>query len=128
MTSTIGERMGPFPSLREQARLWVVVMGPPLAWSAGLALDYALVRVACPGRMVLLHLVTVATLSGAVIAGIVAVRRWRRAEGAPDRIEPPEWARDRFMLALAIMTSAFFSFAILSQWLPKLFLHPCVGV
>lgn len=128
MTSKIGDRVGPFPSLREQARLWAVVMGPPLAWSAGLALDYALVRVACPGRMVLLHLVTLVTLAGAVTAGLVAARRWRRTGRAPGRIEPPGGPRDRFMLAVAIMISVFFSFAILAQWLPKLFLGPCVGV
>lgn len=128
MSSRTGERIHPSPSLREQSLLWLLVLGPPLAWSLGLALDYALVRAACPGSSVLLHLVTLVTFTAAASAGIRAWRGWGRASEARLESRELEAGRTRFMLAVAVMGGAFFSFAILAQWVPTLFLSPCVAV
>jgi hypothetical protein len=113
--------------------LWAIFLVPALAWMIGFNTDYALVRVACTEEMVWpLHVVTVTTLALAIGAGVAAWGRLPRGS-SPFEVSKdprlPDGVRGRpFMLELAILSSGFFSFAIVVQWLTKLFLNPCMGI
>jgi hypothetical protein len=109
--------------------LWTGVLAGPLAWMLGLNLQYALVLVACSGgSMLLLHLVSVVTLAMAAGGAWIAWREWGRA----GREVPGEGGgtipRSRFMAAVGLLGSLFFSGVILAQWVGSFFLHPCMGI
>ena len=111
------------------AVLWFALLAAPVAWMLGLNADYGMVRVACAGNTALpLHLVTLATLVLAAGGGWVARREWRRLGAGPPDEEPGAVGRSRFMAAVGMLASALFSLAIVSQWLAKVFLHPCMGI
>jgi hypothetical protein len=109
--------------------LWFAVLGAPLAWSLGFNTDYALVRLACAKEsMLYLHLATLFSLGLSLCAGWVAYAEWRRAgKGALDEAQGPA-SLAGFMAILGLLGSAFFSLLIVAQWLPNLFLHPCMGI
>lgn len=123
------ERIERLSEERGLLSLWFVLLAGPAAWMMGLMVDYSLVRVACTdGAVVALHLVTATTLGVVVAGGLVGRREWRLAgerwpgEGGGDL------TRSRFMIAVGLMASGFFTLVILAQWLAKLFLHPCMGI
>lgn len=111
------------------AALWFAMLAAPVAWFAGLNLNYSLVRLACAkGTLISLHLVSAATLVLAVSGGVVAWREWRRVGGGwPGEGGDPR-ARSRFMAVIGVLASALFSLVILAQWVAELILNPCVGI
>ncbi|HEX2091157.1 MAG TPA: hypothetical protein VHG28_02100 [Longimicrobiaceae bacterium] len=118
-----------FGAPRGIATLWFVVLAGPVAWMLGLNADYALVRVACAkSSMLYLHGVTLATLLLAAAGGWVGWREWRRAGREGPGGESGTLARSRFLVALGILASALFALTIVAQWIPKLFLNPCMGI
>lgn len=128
MTESI-EKAEHFREPRTVAALWFAVLAGPVSWFLGLNLDYALVRIACTEQTMLpLHLVTLATLTLAVAGGRVAWREWRRAGVEWPGEGGSEISRSRFMSALGMQTSAFFSLVIVAQWMTKFFLAPCMAI
>ena len=114
---------------RGKALLWFGMMGPPLAWAIGFSIDYGLVHLACAYQNMLpLHLVTLVTMAVVVAAGVVARREWRRAGGGEPTEAGGPIPRSRFMGMFGMLASAFFALLVLAQWVPKLFLNPCMGI
>lgn len=111
------------------AMLWFAMLAGPAAWSLGLGLDYALVRVACSaGTTLPLHAVTLGSLALAAAGGWVAWRAWARTgRGRPGEGGGPV-PRSRLMAVLGMLASALFGLAIVAQWAAKLFLHPCMAI
>ena len=124
------ERAEEFHEATTVAVLWFAVLAGPIAWTLGLNADYALVRIACTEQTMLpLHLVTLVTLPLAAAGGVVAWRAWGRAGFRWPHVKPgDELTRTRFMMALGLLGSAFFSLVIVVQWMAKLFLNPCMGI
>lgn len=111
------------------ATLWFVLLAGPVAWMLGLNAEYGLVRLACAKQNMLpLHAVSLATLLLAVAGGVVGWREWQRA----GREGPGEGAgtlpRSRFMVAMGLLASGFFSLVILAQWVASFFLNPCMAI
>jgi hypothetical protein len=109
--------------------LWGGMAAGPLAAIANLHVVIAGATPACRGGVEWpLHLATAAMLAVALAGTAVAAREWRRA----GREWPGEGgtvvARSRFLGAVGTMTSGFFSFVILAQWMSLLFVQPCWGM
>lgn len=111
------------------AALWFAVLGGPISWMLGLSLDYALVHPTCAGGSTLpLHAVTLATLVLSASAGVVAWREWGRTGGRTLDDGATALSRSRFMAAVGLLSAAYFSLIIVTQWSAKLFLDPCMGI
>lgn len=109
--------------------LWVAVLAGPLAWMLGLNAEYSLVAVACAKQsLVSLHLVSLATLLMSVGGGLLAWREWQRAGAELPGEEGGTIPRSRFMAAVGLLGSGYFSLVILAQWIANLFLNPCMGI
>jgi len=105
------------------------MLAGPLAWAAGLGLDYTLVIVACEsGNNAWLHLVSLVTLGAAGAGAWLAYRQWRRLGGGVPGERAGRIERSRFMAALGVMSGVFFSLVIIAQWTASFVLHPCMGI
>jgi hypothetical protein len=106
--------------------LWPGVLLPPIVFLGALSLTYAYVPRACDAqRSAVLHWILVAALAVVLVTG---VRSWReyRALGAHlpgDHGTPDE--RARFVALLGVLSSTFFSVAILAQGIAQWLLSPC---
>lgn len=105
--------------------LWLGLLVGPLAWLAQLALSYPLVPLSCRVEWgVIFHLVTLVTALATIAAGTLAWQNWQQlpAEGgAGGQLE-----RRRFMALGGALSSALFLATIIAQWLPVLFVGPCM--
>jgi len=100
--------------------LWFALLAGPIAWSIHELVSYAFVKVACQtGVVLILHLVTLATLA-LVGAGVyVALREYR------PRIEPPRSTAE-LLFAISVLVNILFAFAIVMEGLPNLVVSPCL--
>lgn len=115
---------------RAALRLWIAVLGPPLAFLVNLQTTYALVPVVCGQRDVphaALHLVTLLLLALTVAAG---VHGWRLLQASgeewPGEEATPE-DRSRLLALLGVLSAAFFGLILLAQWIPTLVLSACLA-
>jgi hypothetical protein len=122
---------------------WLVLalVGSPLAWTVHLLGGYLIVALWCaeswPGAGAAIGVLTAVCAAGAVGAGAVAFRLWRRAQaGLLSDEEPggPEpWdarmgergARAAFLAVMSLFLAALFLFLIVLQALPPLFAEAC---
>jgi len=106
--------------------LWAGILAGPLAWSADLAVSYALVKWTCSTqRTAVLHLITVATLAVVALGAAIAwqSRMAASSAGSTDGGRPIE--RAQFMALLGLATSAFFFTVVIAEWLPQWVLDAC---
>ncbi|HEY0139764.1 MAG TPA: hypothetical protein VGF48_02650 [Thermoanaerobaculia bacterium] len=118
----------------DDARLWITVLTPPLAWAAHLQTSYSLAPQACAwGSRSLLLVVSLVLLVATVFSSVLALRLWRErppliahgAAGAPEEIEPAALSRARFMAAFGFASGCLFGLVIVGQTIPMFFLRLC---
>lgn len=101
--------------------MWSGLAAPPLAFLAAATIKYSLAPVACHTTWGLyaIHATAVIALAVSVSSGLLARRELR------GRAERPQTPADRYVGTLALAAAAFFTFALLAQWLPSFILDPC---
>jgi uncharacterized membrane protein (UPF0182 family) len=115
--------------------LWFGFLCGPLAALSNEAIEYVLVSWSC-GRFdsvsrILLHVVPAALIILCIIAALVGWRAARTTSEAASRSADEhriDAARSNrvFMGIVAVGLSALGALVILSQWIPVLYLNPCV--
>lgn len=118
---------------REEARSWVEVtlqwlsvVGPPIAAFAQQQLAYSLVSPSCLERApILLHVPTLVMLALIGLAAWYSWREWKRhAPRASD--DRGQAASLRFFALLGLTMCGISTILVVAQWLPTLFLDPCI--
>jgi hypothetical protein len=101
--------------------LWVAVLLPPTAWSTMLGIQFSLVDERCvSGMRGPMPVVAMLAIALALLPGVLAWPRWRAIEVASAAAE-----RTRFMLGLALGSSAIFTLVTMLSAVPVWFLDPC---
>ena len=104
--------------------LWAGVLVGPTAMLLQLEINYALVPWACRASQVWpLHVVSLFSLLVTVVAGVLALRVWRRVSANED--SGGAVGRSRFMAAVGLLISLLMALVIVAQWLPVFFHSPC---
>lgn len=111
--------------------LWFGLLCGPLAALTNEAIEYVLVSWSCGGfdsvSRVLLHVVPAALIALCVIAGLVAWSAGRRSSSAAhDQPMDSVGSNRAFMGLVGVGLSALGALVILSQWIPVLYVNPCV--
>jgi len=116
-----------FTRFRTSLLLWFGMLGGPAAGFLSISINYPAVDRACvTGNVLVLHLLTVAFLAMAALAGLTALRlrnragRWRDDAGGL-------LARSRFMTTVGLFTSLIAFIGIVMQWIPVFFIGACHG-
>jgi hypothetical protein len=141
MTAAPAPHPAPAASAIGLGALWFGLFGAPAAWSVQLMLNYALVAHACfpamspratplYGALWVVQLVaSIAAALVAVLAGITALRGWRRSReehhGGHEVLLERGEGRTRFMVVSGIMLSTIFLFGIVMSALPLFLVSPC---
>ena len=106
---------------------WLAVVVPPLASFAQQQISYSLVSPSCTSQtIVLLHLPTIGMLALIALATAYSWRQWTRDDGRETSNDRRELASTHFFALLGLTMSGMATIVVLAQWLPTLFLHPCV--
>ena len=106
---------------------WAMLIAPILAAFLQQQLAYMFVTWACTRRLiVLLHLPTLLALVIIVWCAVVAQRTRARVGTRSTGDERSSDARARFMASAALLVAAFATLLTIAQWLPTLFIHPCL--
>ena len=111
-------------------RLWLGVLGAPLAWAAQHVTGYALTEAECGGARLgvpmdaLTIAVTAVAAAVAVAAGLSALATWRSVQG--DHHEPPPDGRVTFLAVMGMTLTPLFLMIILMSGLGAVFLTECV--
>jgi len=111
--------------------LWAAILAGPVAWVANHMLLYIISSWSCAkGTEWPLHATAALTALVCVAGFAIAWQAWQRSEpalghdpGHPEEVSAP---RSRFMGMIGMLASALFLSVIVSQWLPVLFLGPCM--
>jgi hypothetical protein len=122
-----GDADAHFSSTRGELLLWTGVLGPAAVWSLQMLVGYAVARFSHAHRWLtgLHHGVSLIGVAAALACAWVAWREWRRIGGGEPRgSEPDVPGRSRFLAALGILSSLFFTVVIIAQWVPTFFLDP----
>jgi hypothetical protein len=123
MATTVTER---FKSGPRVAELWLGILLGPVAALSQLEANYALVGWACAyGRSWPLHLVALAALVIALLAGFLAYRNLRRLGARWQEDGQGVFPRSRFMAALGVLISLLMLLVIIAQWIPVFIYGPC---
>jgi hypothetical protein len=117
---------GEFSQTRGILWLWTGLLAAPFAFLLHLQVNYVLVQKLCEGgRMLILHLVTIAFLLIASGGAFIAWRNWQAAGRAWPGEEGSVAERSRFMAAVGFLMSILFILAIIAQWIPEFMFPPC---
>jgi hypothetical protein len=111
--------------------LWFGFLCGPLAALSNEAVEYVLVSWSCGGfdsvSRILLHVVPAALIVLCIIAALVGWRAARTSASTADDHQMVAARSNRaFMGLVAVGLSALGALVILSQWIPVLYLNPCV--
>ena len=111
--------------------LWAGLFVAPAAWALNLQANHMLSAFACEGWWrPAFHVVTLITVSIALTGVWLAWRSWQTLRDADGRQEVRALRhrieRSRFMAAAGLVLSAYFALTIMAQWIPALFIEPCV--
>lgn len=108
----------------EDARLWTMLLFPPLAWGAHLQTVYALHQQACEWKSTIVPVVV--SLVFLVAVGYSGWRAHARMPAhVPDPRETATHSRAHFMATSAYIGAWLFGLVIAGQTLPLVFLRPC---
>lgn len=106
---------------------WLAVVGPPIAAFAQQQLAYSLVSPSCVRRApILLHLPTLVMLVLIGAAAWYSWRTWTRNDDQRASDNHGHAASLRFFALLGLTMSAISAILLVAQWLPTLFLDPCI--
>lgn len=112
-----------------RALLWFAFLGPPIAWLVHIGARYPLVPIACAHDLpVVLHVVTVGTLTVAIGAGVAAVSLSRRARASSSSTRGSVPDRVRYMAGVGLVLAMLFSLVIVAELVPALMQDPCLDV
>lgn len=132
MQITHASSRSPHENTGRTGALWFGFLCGPLAALTNEAIEYVLVSWSC-GRFdsvsrILLHIVPATLISLCVIAALVA---WRArapetsSSPADDRVAAARSNRT-FLALVGVGLNALGALVILSQWIPVLYVNPCV--
>jgi len=103
---------------------WLAVVGPPAAAFAQQQLAYSLVSPSCTRHVTpVVQLPTLLALAVIAISTLYSWRQWTRRNG---ELPPGDITSTRFFAVVGLMMSGISVVLMLAQWLPTLFLHPCL--
>ena len=108
--------------------VWAGMIIAPASWALDLVVRYALVEWCCKhgGKGLLIGL-SLAFFTGAALCAAACFAEWRAAGlRVPVGSEPGPLARARFMAALGLLSSSFFSVVIAAQAVAPFFVDPCL--
>jgi hypothetical protein len=107
--------------------VWLGFLASPVAALMHLQLSYVFDHTSCStGSTILIHVSTLVLIAIVVIGGIVSRSEWIKAgSGDPDQLPGPLGSR-RLLSLGGILGSLIFGLFILAQWIPNLFLGPCI--
>jgi hypothetical protein len=120
--------------MSDDARRWLVLLLPPLAWSAHLLIGYSLHPSICDANSrAMAIIVTIVLLLGVAATGWMAFALWQAlpdplaggGAGKPEDEEPRWRARARFMAFAGFLASGLFGLVIVGQSIPMLILRTC---
>ena len=110
------------------ARVWIALGIPPLAWFAAQNVGYFFVAWACArrGGELVLHAISLGGVAACLFAGWLAwgVLRDIGPRGDDDHDDPLQ--RTRFLGRLAIAGALILALIVVAQWMAVLILDPCV--
>lgn len=105
--------------------LWLGLGLAPLAWAVNLQASYSVSALGCTTTwLVVMHLVTVAALSGCGLGAWISWKNWHATGEGPEH-EGTRRGRSRFMAISGLLFSGYFGLAILAQWIPTFVIEPC---
>lgn len=108
--------------------LWFGFIGSAALWFIHLNLTYILTAVVCDmGGRFLLYIASLVLGAGALSAGFVAWRNWRKLpqEERDKLIDDMQGTRQTFMTFGGMLASGIFFLGILLATIPLFFLNPC---
>jgi len=112
---------------RENAALWVAVLGSAIIWFVQMQTSYSLLNWACSSqRNWPLHVVSALFLVLAAVPGFVGWKAWRANAGSETERKSRGAGRRRFMAMLGMMLTAIFLLLIFAQAIPSFFFDPCL--
>lgn len=106
---------------------WLAVVGPPVAVFAQQQLAYSLVAPSCANQArLLLHVPTLLMLLAIGIAAGYSWREWNRGESRSKSGNGMKPGPSRFFATLGLTMSGMAVVVLVAQWLPTLFVQPCL--
>ncbi|MFL5618008.1 MAG: hypothetical protein ACJ79A_06370 [Gemmatimonadaceae bacterium] len=106
---------------------WFMVVGPPLAAFAQQQVAYSFVDAACQWRAIVAeHLPAIVALLIVGFAFFLARREWERGGRREPGDDELPIGTPRFFAVLGFLMSAISLIVIVAQWLPIVFLEPCL--
>lgn len=112
---------------RSTILLWMLALGPPVVWAIRFALSYALVPLVCLADfIVVLHVITVVTLSTVLGLGWLSSRFWQSTRVTPEHVDDAVMKRARFMALFGMMSAALFTLVIIAEGLANVMIDPCL--
>jgi hypothetical protein len=101
--------------------LWLALLLPATAWAAMLGIQFSLTDERCvSGVQWPMQIIAIIAVVVALVPGVLAWPRWRAIEAGSASAD-----RTRFMLGLAVGSSAIFTLVTLLSAVPVWFLDPC---
>jgi hypothetical protein len=106
------------------------LLGAPLAWSLHLAVEYVLVALACStswerGLAATLAIATVVLAALSAIAGVFALRHWKRLRASEDAHDDAGARPQSFLMLAGVLLSVLFTLTIILTGLAPLFVPVC---
>jgi hypothetical protein len=105
---------------------WTGMLLPATAWAVQLQTLYLTSEIGCfDQNFTWNHIASGSALIFSIVGGIIAWTQWPAGEYEATKEESKPRARKRFMGALGLVLSIFFTTVIVAQWLPTLVGVPC---
>ena len=112
---------------RQNAALWVAVLGAGVVWFVQLQTSYSLLMWTCSiQRNWPLHVASLLFLILAAVPGVIGWREWQKDSRGESERKSAGAGRRRFMAMLGLMLTAIFLLLILAQAIPSFFFDPCL--
>ncbi|MBW8837572.1 MAG: hypothetical protein JF605_21685 [Burkholderia sp.] len=118
----------PSTSSRQDAALWLSLLGAPVIWLVQFQCNYSLVLWACAHHC--RWIIPVVSVLGLLLTVATGWLAWKLVrESGPGKVSSDEkkvQARRHFMACLALCCSLLFFLVTLAQGVATTFFHPCV--
>ncbi len=118
------------PPVAGKPTLILGLLGAPLAWSLHLAVEYLIVALACAtgwgaGVVVALGIVTAVLAVLSALAGLFALRQWKRLRSSEDENDETGARPQSFLMLTGVLLSMLFTLTIILTGLAPLFVPVC---
>ena len=112
---------------RENAALWIAVLGSAVVWFVQMQTSYSLLNWTCSiQRNWPLHVASAFFLVLGAVPGVIGWKLWRRNADSVTERKSAGAGRRRFMAMLGMMLTAIFLLLIFAQAIPSFFFDPCM--